>query len=363
MSLKEELIAIAIAHHESISHLCHRFNISRKTAYKWLKRFKEEGLEGLEERSKKPIRSPSKVNGEVIDRLLELREERPAWGARKLRQFLINQGQDQVPSEASVNRILKRHHKIDAEASKKRIKCIRFEHERPNDLWQMDFKGYFRTEEGKCHPLTILDDHSRYAICLQACAHEQEPFVRRSLEKAFREYGLPKAMTMDNGPPWLGSHPHRFSKLTIWLMRLGIRVGHSSPYHPQTQGKDERFHRSLKEEVLKFHRFKGLIEAQKAFDEWRQEYNDLRPHEGINMLCPSDRYQRSMINFPDKLMPIDYQPGDVVRKVRSCGQISFEGENYFIGEFLHGEYVALRQVSATQWNVYFVNTRVGKIIL
>jgi transposase InsO family protein len=358
MSLKEEFILKVLNKENTLSKLAKEFGVSRQTAYKWLKRFKEEGICGLQERSKRPAHFPSQLCTEQVEVILEARDKNPAWGGKKLRQMLINEGAENLPSVASFNRVLKRHNRIGKEESEKREHYIRFEREKPNELWQMDFKGYFRVQEGKCYPLTVLDDHSRFSICIQACKSEDEISVRKALEEAFREYGLPEAMTMDNGSPWKGSPGFRLSRLTVWLMRLGIKVGHSTPYHPQTQGKDERFHRSLKEEVLRFHQFKDLTEAQEHFNEWRYKYNFVRPHEGIGMARPIDRYAPSHRHFPSVLPSIEYEKEDIVRKVRTCGQVSFNGKEYFIGEHFHGEYVAFRQTGAHRWDIYFCKTRI-----
>lgn len=358
MSMKEEFIFRAINKTETISQLCKEFGISRTIAYKWLKRYQEEGVIGLKDRSRRPLRCTTHIMPSQTELILESKDRFPAWGAKKLRQLLINEGKENIPSLSTFNRVLSRYDKNDRE-DKKQPAFIRFEREKPNELWQMDFKGHFKTIEGKCYPLTVLDDHSRFALCLKACQAENERSVRLALEKTFREFGLPEAMTMDNGSPWKGSPPFRLSKLTVWLMRLGIKVSHSRPYHPQTQGKDERFHRSFKEEVLKYYQFKDLKDAQKQFDEWREIYNYIRPHEGIGLLRPIDRYLPSSRHFLEKIPPIEYLSDDQVRKVALWGRISFEGKEYFVGEHLVGEYVALRQRTKSKWDIYFCNTRIG----
>jgi transposase InsO family protein/transposase-like protein len=363
MDLKVQFIKEVLDKKATISELCREYEISRKTAYKWLTRYKNEGIFGLEDRAKRPT-TVKITNNDSIDVIIETRNRFPAWGARKLRHYLINKGHDNLPSESTFNRTLQRQGLITKDASYKREHYIRFEREKPNELWQMDFKGHFQLEEGRCHPLTVLDDHSRFSICLNAYESEKEFSVRAALTEAFRKYGLPEAMTMDNGSPWKGSYPWRFSRLTIWLMRLGIKVSHSSPGHPQTQGKDERFHRSLKEEVLQYYQFKGLKDAQERFDEWRYLYNHERPHEGIGMQRPIDRYKPSPIKFPETLQEIIYDDGDEIRKVQKNGVIEFKGNSFFIGEHLYGERVAVRKASVEGvFNVYFSKTRLNKINL
>lgn len=363
MTLREQFIAEALQQIASLASLCRKYAISRPTAYKWLNRYKNDKHFGLQDVSRRPLSCPTKTKQSIEAIIVAARQQFPAWGGRKLRHYLIRKGHVNLPCEATFNRILHRYGKISPEASELCEHYTRFERSLPNELWQMDFKGNFKLIEGKCHPLTVLDDHSRYSICLKACLGETHDNVRKALEEAFREYGLPEAMTMDNGAPWKGSAPWHLSVLTVWLMRLGIKVGHSTPYHPQTQGKDERFHRSLKEEVLRFHQFNGLQDAQEQFDIWRRIYNEERPHEGIQMLCPCDRYSPSKRQYHEKLAPLEYKKGDIVRKVEASGLANFQGKRYFLGEHLKGEHVAFRETKDGQFDIYFSMTRLQRIDL
>ena len=336
MSLKIDFLEQALKPSANVSAICRNFGISRKTAYKWIKLYKKEGLPGIEESSRRPLTSPTRTSEEMTSLILETRRMWH-WGGRKLREYLKNEGIQGLPSEATFNRILLKFDQIETVESEKRKHCIRFERETPNELWQMDFKGHFKLyDKGRCHPLTILDDHSRFSICIKACASEDGKSVREGLETVFRTYGLPEAMTMDNGAPWRGSQRH-LSALTVWLMRMGIQISHSTPGHPQTQGKLERFHRSFKEEVLKYHQFSDLENAQTRFNEWREIYNNLRPHEGIGLKCPKDRYKPSLKNYPEKLSQIEYPAGEEVKKVGSAGTIYFRHKHYFIGFHLSQE--------------------------
>jgi transposase InsO family protein len=359
MTLREEFVQRAKQNSATITELCRIYKISRKTAYKWIHRYESEGFLGLNNRSRRPTHMPLRTRTEHVELVISTRDRHPSWGAKKLRRVLINAGHQDLPSTASFNRILHRHNRISPVESKKREHFIRFEREHPNELWQMDFKGHFSLKEGRCHPLTILDDSSRYSICLKACNAESEAAVREALEESFNRYGLPDAMTMDNGSPWKGNPTNRLSKLTVWLMRLGIKVSHSRLYHPQTQGKDERFHRSFKEEVLKYHNFQDLLDAQEKFDEWRYLYNNRRPHEALGMLCPVQKYACSKKPFPQKLSPVEYNSGDELRVVKRGGEIPFKGQYYYVGEHLHGETVALRKMAERKWEIYYVKSRLG----
>ena len=337
MSIKEKFIAAAVEKKATFKSLCSAFKISRVCGYKWLNRYQEMGYKGLKEKSRRPHSSPYKTSDALEKQILGVRDKHPAWGARKIHAYLIHRGVLNLPDPSTIMRILHRHNKISKEESLKRQPFIRFEHEKPNQLWQMDFKGHFAMSSGRCSPLTVLDDCTRYSLVLKACGNQQEAVVKAALIDAFREYGLPEKMTMDNGAPWgNGSTINGYSRLEVWLICLGIRVSHSRPFHPQTQGKDERFHRSLKEELLKRKQFTDLIEAQKCFDEWRQCYNEERPHEALGMHPPISKYKNSPKQYPEKAPQIEYEVGATVRRVLTHGEINYEGERYYISESMEG---------------------------
>ena len=237
------------------------------------------------------------------------------WGGRKLRRRLLDLGYTQVPSASTLTAILHRHHLIEPEKSSQHRAWQRFERAKPNELWQMDFKGHFPTDTQRCHPLTVLDDHSRFNLTLHACADEQGNTVKQILTRTFRRYGLPERLLIDNGPPWTSLAPHRLTSLSVWFIRLGISLSHSGVRHPQTLGKDERFHRTLNYELIERHRFRGITHCQYHFQRWRKSYNFERPHESLDMSVPGTRYQPSPRAFPTKLPQLEYQSDDLVRKV------------------------------------------------
>lgn len=354
--MREEFVLKALTEKCTMAQLCREYQISRKTGYKWLERYKKEGSSGLTSQSKCPHTHPQRTSDEDVALILETRKKYKL-GGRKLRTILINEGLKDLPSEATFNRVLSRNNFVDPIESQKRQKWIRFERSAPNELWQMDFKGHFRMTTDRCHPLTVLDDHSRFNIVLKAFSGETTAFVKAALEEAFYEFGLPDQMLMDNGPPWKGSPPWILSQLTVWLMRLGIRISHSRVRHPQTQGKEERFHRTLKEELLRYHQFNNLKETQACFNEWRHLYNYVRPHQGIGMLRPFERYQISNRRYNGRLPDVEYQATDIIRKVQKCGTINLLNSKYFIGEYLVGEELAIRESEKNgHYNVYFMNT-------
>jgi transposase InsO family protein len=363
MTLRQEFLALAERPGVNFSELCRRFGISRKTGYKWRRRYREKGVTGLADRSRRPRRSPRRSRPAIEEKVLAIRD-RYGWGARKIKSCLERAGQG-PPAKSTVHAILLRHERVPDAPEKTAGAYRRFEQERPNQLWQMDFKGHFRLgNQERCHPLTVLDDHSRYSLCLQACRNERTATVQERLTLAFRRYGLPERMLMDNGPPWGNDLRHQFTPLTVWLLRLGIAVTHGRPYHPQTQGKDERFHRSLKVEVLAQRVFADFRHMQCRFDEWRCCYNNVRPHEALDMQVPASRYEASPRSFPDQLPPIEYGATDQVRKVQMDGKISFRRREFHVGKAFRGYAVALRPSTADGvYDVYFATHRIAQVDL
>lgn len=364
ISLRKEFILLARSHTIPFSHLCQRFGISRKTGYKWLKRSSETSHDSLQDRSRKPQTSPHKTPAEMEEKVVAIRIKHPAWGGRKIC-HVLKRSETRVPAPSTITHILRRNGLLEERTTNK-IAPNRFEHESPNDLWQMDFKGCFQTDSGRCDPLTIIDDHSRFNIGLKAMSGYRTEPVMGALTKVFRLYGLPRRMNMDNGQPWGSPRTkHVISQLTMWLIRLGIQISFSRPYHPQTNGKDERFHRSLKAEVLQGKRFQNLKHVQRNFDTWRDIYNHERPHEGINMAVPADRYTPSKYPFPEKLPDIEYSPNDIVRKVTPTGHISFKARRIECSRGLRGEPVAVRPSSKIDgvYDIYYCRYWIKKIDL
>jgi transposase InsO family protein/transposase-like protein len=347
----------------NFSKLCKEFGISRETGYKWLKRHANEGVSGLNERSKRPHSSAKQTSQAIVEAILFVRASYPRWGGDKIRTYLLEEmGYQAMVSEKTIDRILKKNGCINPEESAKHQAFIRFEHENPNDLWQMDFKGHFATSIERCHPLTLLDDHSRFSLLIKACANERGETVKAALIQVFREYGLPLSMTMDNGTPWGYSGDQRHTAFSVWLIHLGIWVSHSRPLHPQTQGKLERFHRTLKEELLSLYSFDNLSHAQQGFDWWRKIYNEKRPHGAIDLQVPVKRYKRSEREYPEVLSTIEYPSDMQVRKVQHGGEISYEGKLYRVGQAFHGYPVGLKENTVDGLlDVYFCHQKVLKI--
>ncbi len=343
MSQRREFVALAQQESANRRALCRAFGISPTTGYRWLRRYQAHGPAGLQERSRKPPRSPPRTASAIEQRVLQLRAAHPAWGGRKIRRRLQQQRVAPLPSASTSTAIVRRHDRL-APTTNSPQPWQRFERPVPNDLWQMDFKGHFPLLAGsRCHPLTLLDDHSRCCLGLAACADERQPPVPAPLIQIFTRYGLPHTLLTDNGPPWgAATTPPVHTALTVWLLRLGVRVIHGRPYHPQTQGKAERFHRTLQTEVLRDRPFPELATGQAPFTPWRTVYNCERPPEALGDQPPVRRYQPSPRPFPAELPPIEYALGAVVRRGPAKGEIALHGQYYHGGRAFRGYPVAVQ---------------------
>jgi transposase InsO family protein len=362
MDQKAEFVRLAEQEGCSFRALCERFGISRPTGYKWLARARAEGEAGLAERSRRPRSSPARSADAVEAAVIAVRREHPTWGGWKIHHRLLADGEADAPSPSTCTAILRRRGLIAPDPAGPRA-LARFEAPAPNALWQVDFKGHVAAGAARCHPLTVLDDHSRYLIGLVACADEREGTVREALTALFRRYGLPERILTDNGSPWGSAHDaHPWSALSMWFFRLGIDVSHGRPFHPQTQGKVERFHGTLKADLLATRAFPDLAAAQAAFDDFRADYNARRPHQALRGAVPATPYRASPRPFPEPLPPLEYAPDDRVRAVGGSGQISLGGRSYFISHVLRGERIALRATEADGvLEVRYAHVRLGRL--
>jgi transposase InsO family protein len=342
MDQRREFVCLARQEGVNRRELCRRFGISPETGYKWLGRWAS-GDEDLADRSRRPHGSPRRTGEDIEARVLAVRDTHPAWGARKIARCLEWAGYAS-PAPSTVHAILVRNGRVRASAGSPFQASLRFEKEAPNQLWQMDFKGHRPlTRGGRCHPLTIVDDHSRYLVCLAACADERRDTVQRHLTATLRHYGLPEAIFVDNGSPWGDASGERWTRLAVWLLKLGIAVIHSRPYHPQSRGKNERLHRTLEAEVFAFRRFRDLSDAQRAFDGWRTVYNLERPHEALGQEVPASRYRPSPRAMPNRLPTVEYDTHEIVRTVGTTKDyVSFKGRRWIVPRAFRGERVAIR---------------------
>lgn len=367
MSIKQEFVELASREGANRRELCRRFCISPKTGYALLARHAQEGSAAFAERSRRPHSSPARTPAEIEQVVIELRTQHPCWGGRKIARRLLELGHPQVPPPSTITTILHRHGLITPQASLAAQHWQRFEHAAPNALWQIDFKGDFETASARCYPLTLIDDHSRFNLALQACPSVAAASVQPHLERVFERYGLPVRLNADNGAPW-GSPRlagHGLSELSVWLIRLGIRMSHSAPYHPQTNGKVERFHRSLKAEVLAGHRFADLRQAQRAFVHWRGVYNHERPHDALGLDTPAKHYQPSQRRYVQTLAAIEYPSGDTVVRVKWNGEVNFQGRKLKVSNALLKLPVAFRPDPAHDgcYDVFFCHHRFMRLDL
>jgi transposase InsO family protein len=340
VSSREELCRLALSAGANKRELCRRFGISPTTLYKWSGRYSASGLGGLEERSRRPLHSPLRTSAAIEAEVLGVRHENPAWGGRKISASLRRQGQS-PPSPSTVTEILRRHGE-PLVGSQGQRPWKRFEHPAPNLLWQMDFKGHVALQTaGRLHPLTVVDDHSRFAVVLQAADNERISIVQEAVQGAFERYGLPYAIQTDNGSPWGDTNDQRLTQFGVWLIEHGVEPWHSPPLHPQSNGKNERFNRTLKAELLG-RVFRDLADAQPAFDDWRHRYNHHRPHDALGLAVPADRYAPSPRAFRQVVEPFDYAGDEIERTVDSSARISFENRRLKISKALIGKRIALR---------------------
>jgi transposase InsO family protein len=337
---RREFVMLASLAGANISALCRRFGVSRQTGHLWLRRFAA-GEQSFADRSRRPRHSPSRLSDELEAMILAVRDAHPAWGARKIAAVLRRDG-IASPADSTVHAVLSRHGRIAPESAGRTYGA--FERSEPNALWQMDFKGRVRLGwSAWLHPLTVIDDNSRFAVGLAACADQQTQTVQARLKTTFRHHGLPEAIYVDNGSPWGGGRPGQWTPLRLWLLKLGIETIHSKPYHPQGRGKNERFHRSLKAEVLSLALFSGFEDAQAAFDRWRHVYNRERPHQALDFATPAERYRPSKRAFPEILPAPAYAPGEIVRRVGTTkAYVSFRNRLWKVPEAFAGEVLAIR---------------------
>jgi transposase InsO family protein len=362
MDQRREFVRLAMQEGANRRELCRRFGIHPDTGYKWLSRWQAE--QEVADRSRRPHSSPQRTGREIEQRILAVRDAHPAWGARKIVRCLEREGQSS-PAFSTVHQILRRTGRIKPPLGGA-VASQRFEMPAPNLLWQMDFKGWVRLgDNAQCHPLTVVDDHSRYDLCLQACADQRGDTVRDRLELTFRRYGLPEAFFVDNGTPWGDPSGERWTRFAVWLLKLGIAVIHSRPYHPQSRGKNERFHRTLNAEVFALRRFRDLSETQRAFDAWREVYNFERPHEALEQQVPASRYRPSQRSMPDRLPEPEYESHEIVRVVSATkAYVSFKGRLWKVPQAFCGERLAIRPLSdGDKYGVFFAAHQVATIDL
>lgn len=348
----------------SVTELCRRFQISRKTAYKWLGRFRAGRLKGLVDQSRQPTRVHGRTSVRWLDHLRRLRLKRGTWGARKLRSCLQTEfGAQTLPSTAAIGRWLQRWGMTVSPRRRKRGPKLTRRPVRPargcNDLWTVDFKGWFQTGDGcRVHPLTVRDLHSRYGLWIGVLSRSNFEQTHREFVKIFKRYGLPRRIRCDNGSPFGSGGPCGLTRLSLWWIRLGIEVEFITPGRPGENGAHEQFHRVYKEEIAKPPA--GTVTAQKRRSaRWLKRYNEERPHEALKMKVPAQIYRPSKRRFPTKLEPWKYPDGWVRRWVRGNGEITWKGTLRFVGEAFIRDHVALVETKPGTYEVRYGPLLVG----
>jgi transposase InsO family protein len=348
----------------SMSELCERFEMCRQDGYKWLRRYEAEGVQGLANRSHAPRHCPHRISAEVAQVLIELRRKRPHWGPITLLRRLAKLRPDlPLPAPSTAGDLLAREGLV--KPRRRRIRPAqsrggKLSTSRPNELWTADYKGQFRTLDGKyCYPLTIQDSHTRFLLACDALLSTRSEEAQPCFERIFREYGLPEAIRTDNGPPFASAAPLRLTRLSAWWIKLGIRPDRSRPGCPQDNARHERMHRDLTRTRLP--PAANRAAQQLKLDEVREELDYERPHRSLGLETPADLYMPSQRPMPERIPSPEYAPHCEVRRVRGTGAIRFRGREIFVSEVLTKEPIALEEVDDGVWSVFFYRVLLARL--
>ena len=362
---RSRLIDTYLAGGFSFTELCARAEVSRKTGYKWVARYDAEGRAGLRDRSRAPHHCPHRIEPAIAELILAARRKHPDWGPGKLLDWLAPRHPElEWPAVSTAGDLLKREGLI-----KRRRPRYRPEHpgvvppvtQAPNDLWTADFKGHFRTGDGRyCYPLTILDLHSRYLLTCHGLRSTEGRPARSIFERAFHEYGVPAAIRTDNGVPFATTGLHGLSLLSVWWIRLGIRPQRILPAHPEQNGAHERMHKTLKRGAIRPPRA-TLAAQQRAFTSYRRLYNEERPHDALNGTPPAAHYRRSARAYPSQLPPVEYPGHFVVKRITSAGTFRFQDRLHFLSNALDEQPIGLEEVEDGLWSIYFCQVLLARL--
>jgi putative transposase len=347
----------------NVSGLCRVYGISRKTAYKWLGRYRLEGPAGLVDQSRRPHHSPERTSPEIRSSLIGLRREHPSWGPKKLAALLSRQRPRwSIPAASTVGDILRGAGLVRSSSRRRRLGGSPVPGDRgavPNAVWCVDYKGEFKLGNGEyCYPLTVSDEHSRYVLECRGFPSIRAEDVRERFERLFATYGLPQRIRSDNGAPFAGTGVARLSRLSVWWVRLGIALDRNQPHHPEQNGRHERMHRDLK--AFATRPPERTWKAQQArFDRFCQMHNEERPHEALDMAFPSEHYVPSSRTLPSRLPEVTYPGHYEVRVVDHSGQVKFKGQTLFLSRALAGESVGLHERDHDLWDLQFATIPLG----
>jgi putative transposase len=351
----------------NFTRLCESFGIARSVGYKWLDRYRADGPAGLVDRGPVARACPHRTPDAVVDRLLVLRKRYPFDGPKKLRQRLLDIGESQivVPAASTIGEILDRYGLIRPRRARLRVPPsttpLAHAHE-PNDVWSVDFKGHFPTSDGvRCHPLTVSDNATRFLIKCEALHEPKDAPVRQQFELAFREFGLPTRIRSDNGAPFASKALGGLSRLSIYWIQLGIVPERIEPGHPEQNGRHERMHRTLKEQTASPPQA-TVADQQRAFDRFRAEYNNHRPHEALGQTPPRAHYEPSLRRMPESLRPPDYGNDFVARSVSVNGLFSWRGTKLRVSKLLADQPVGLKQIDEDEWELFYGPVLLGYVL-
>jgi transposase InsO family protein len=345
---------------------CKEFGISRKTGYKFWSRYERDGLAAFDDRSRRPYLSPNRTDQNVVDAIVQMRNEHPTWGPRKIKKRLSITRQDlAAPAPSTIGEVLKREGKIKARRRKRRATPTRTPLTTglaPNDVWAFDFKGHFRLgNRNYCYPLTVSDDFSRFLIGCEALERTKTEPTQKALIEMFREYGLPTTMRSDNGAPFASTGRLGLSQLSVWLLRLGIQVERIEPGHPEQNGRHERIHLTLKQETT-MPASNNQLQQQERFDAFRSVYNDERPHDALELDTPADFYVHSERVYPEVLQPLQYPKSAIARRVYENGRAltpNNSSQMFCVGKAFAGQDLGFVQIAEDTWRVFFMNYELG----
>ena len=366
VSERERFVADALAGDTQFSELCEIYGISRKTGYKWLNRFKDSGYRGLKDQTRRPQSNSNSVDEDAIIEIIKLKNAHPTWGPKKIKELVIrNLGEDRAASLSSVHRVLRKAGLVKKRRVRQAKPGARIQHriqpEESNDVWTVDFKGWWMSKDlRKCSPLTIRDEKSKFVIRTQHMATMNTAAVRAVFESAFKEYGLPKVMRSDNGTPFASQNGLMgLSKLSVWWLTLGILPDRIDPGQPSQNGGHERMHRDLKAEVQDSVAFK-IAESQAALDAWRQEFNEVRPHEALGMKTPAEVYTPSPRKY-EAFDELEYPEGFLSRKVSKSGAIKVESRKIQISSVFAGYNLGLKPIDESNMQVWLGEFYLGNL--
>ncbi len=366
MDQRTQFIAEYLRETLSVTELCDLYRVSRKTAYKWIDRYLRHGPAGLQEHSRRPQHSPNQTAEDIVEALLQARRRHPSWGGKKLLALLHKRHPSwDLPHRSTVCDILKRHGMVPHTRHRRRIghpgkptSLILA----PNDLWSADFKGQFKTGNGRyCYPLTVADGFSRYLLGCQGLTSTAVDEAKPVFTRLFKEYGLPTRIRTDNGVPFATNTLARLSRLSAWWVRLGILPEFIEPGNPQQNGRHERMHRTLKAETTR-PAAGSLAAQQRRFNAFREEFNHERPHEALDQQTPASYYRPSTREMPSTVPPLEYPDRYEVRYVSANGGIRWNRDWVNVSIVCVGEYVGLEEIDNGIWNVYFGPLKLGRLI-